>query len=103
MRQKGILLRLVEAMNLVAEENCAPSARAEPRIGFLDDFAHARDPFRHCAELHERGPCSFRDDAGECRFAGAGRAPEDETADLILFDQLAERFAWAEEMRLPHV
>src|SRR5213595_2267101 len=41
-RQKRILLRLVEAKDLVAEEDRALPLILEAVLRFLDDFAHAR-------------------------------------------------------------
>ena len=100
MRQKRILLRLVEAVNLVAEQDRAALDQAQAAFGFLDDLAHARDAFGDGAELHECGAGALRDDASEGGFAGAGRPPEDDAAQLVLLDQLAQRLAGTQQMIL---
>src|SRR5690606_10647709 len=40
-REEGVLLRLVEAVDLVAEQDRAPAARAQTRRCLADDLAHA--------------------------------------------------------------
>jgi hypothetical protein len=45
-RQKRILLRLVEAMDLVGEQDRASSG-LQATLRFADDLANARHPFGH--------------------------------------------------------
>ena len=53
MREKCILLRTVEAMNLVYEEDRLP-AELQAFLGFGNDFADARNALRDCREWYER-------------------------------------------------
>src|SRR5690606_5345131 len=80
--EEGILLRLVEAVDLVAEEDGARTAGVPPRLGLTQDLADARHAFRDRAERDEDGARALGDDAGERRLPRPGRAPEDEAADL---------------------
>src|SRR5262245_43527145 len=88
-------------MDFIAEENRAPLCCAPTRFRFLDDLAHARDAFCDGAELNEGRFGAFCDDTRDRGFAGSGRTPEDDTADFVLLDQLAQRLARTEQMLLP--
>src|SRR5690606_28314404 len=98
--EEGIVLRLVEAVDLVAEEDGARTAGVPPRLGLTQDLADARHAFRDRAERDEDGARALGDDAGERRLPRPGRAPEDEAADLVALDQRAERAARAEDVLL---
>ena len=74
-RQKRVLLRLVEAMDLVGEQNRSASEPPAP-LRFGDDLAHARHAFGHRGERNELAIGVLRDHARDRRLAGAGRAPE---------------------------
>src|SRR5690606_12060328 len=60
----------------------------------------ACDAFRDGAERDERRLRRRSDDACERRLPRARRAPEDDAADLVLLDQLAQRTTRPEQMRL---
>ena len=73
--QEGVLLRFVEPMNFIHEQNRGLVMDAPSLHGFLDDpsqLGHAAD---HCGKRHE---CRFRllsDDMGQGRFSRTGRTP----------------------------
>ena len=98
--QKRILLRFVEAVNLVDEEN---GSRVHlgglGRIGhhLLDLFDAAGDG----GELDEGGLGGFGNDLGKSGFAHARRTPEDHRAGVVALDLHAQRLAGADEMLLP--
>src|SRR5690606_9662866 len=98
-----VLLRLVEAVDLIAEQDRATSRRLLPRARFLHDLADARDAFRDRAEVDERGVRPLGDDPRERRLAGPRRPPEDDAADRVLLDQFAQRLAWPEQVLLADV
>ena len=98
--QQRVLLRLVEAVDLVEEEDRPLSVRAEPLAGARDHLAHLRDRRRHGRELLERRAGRVGDDAGERRLAAARRAVEDHRADAVLLDREPERRARAEDVLL---
>ena len=80
------MLRLIEAMDLVDEQDCALRLLAEPFACLRDDpsqVGHARGDggYRLEVRLRERG-----DDAGERRLARTGRPPEDHRGELVRID-----------------
>src|SRR3989442_6089036 len=95
--EKRILLRLVEPMDLVAEEDRALPLILQPLLGLSDDFAHSRDAFGHRGKRLEVPVGIIRDDLGERSFAGARRGPEDARSQIAPADQIAERFPRTEE------
>ena len=99
-RQKCVLLRLVEAVDLVAEQDRPLPLILEPLLRLLDDLADATHALRDRREGLEVPVGIVRDDPGEGGFAGAGRAPEDARPDVATPNQIAEGFARAEEMLL---
>jgi hypothetical protein len=70
----GELLRLVETVDLVDEEDRGFGALP----GALDDGAHVLDAGGHRAERLESGPDAFADQPRDGRLAGAGRPPQHE-------------------------
>ena len=101
-RQERVLLRLVEAVDLVEEEDraltCAPS-RSRARASTPRTFG---DGGRHGGELLERGPGrasprSGRGSSCRCR-AGRRRSP----TDAVLLDRAPQRRALADHALLAH-
>ena len=98
--QKGVLLRLVEAVDLVhKEDGLFPEAAGGLRLlhHLLDLFNAARDG----GKIDEPRLGLVRDDAGERRLAHAGRAPEDHRPDGIALDNAAQHLFFAEKVFLP--
>ena len=101
-RQKSILLRLVEAMNLVDEEDRALAVR-RVLLRLLHDRANLLDAARHGGKVDETSLRLPRNDACERRLADARRSPEDHREDLVLGDELREHLSLAHEVLLPHI
>src|SRR5262249_39544052 len=97
--KEGILLRAVEPMNLVAEENGAATETA-PVFGFAHDLADTRHAIRDGTEgdkLAVGVPCH---QPRECRLPGTGRSPENRAPDIATPDALTQRFPRAEQLFL---
>ena len=98
-RQQRVLLRLVEPVDLVEEEDRrAPAALALARPG--DHLAHLRPPGVDRRELLERGVGVLGGHARERRLAGAGRAEQDHRVRAPGLDRRAQRRARAEQVLL---
>ena len=67
-RKDRVLLALVEAVDLVDEENRALSVHAEPIRGLAHDGAKLRDAGRDGADGHELGACFAGDEPGKGGF-----------------------------------
>ena len=97
--QEGVLLRLVEAMDLVDEED---GARVEAG-GLLRRDHHLLDLLdagHNGGELDEGGVGERGDDFSQSGFAGAGRTPEDHGGGIVVLDRETQRLARAEQMLL---
>src|SRR5256714_9274850 len=92
--KKRVLLRPVEAVDLVAEQDRAASFVLETLLRLLDDLANAGPPFDDRGERLEVTIGVVRDQAREGRLARAGRAPEDARPHVATPDQLAQRLPW---------
>lgn len=99
-RQERVLLRLRKSVNLVEEQNRAPSMLTEPLTCTLDRFANIFDTGSDGAQLFERSACTSRH--GECQrcLARARRTPKDRTRQSVLFDEAAQRAARTDEVFL---
>ena len=98
--QQGILLGLVEAVDLVEEENGATAVCAEPLARCRDHRPHLGHRGVDGGELLEPGIGGGRDDLRERRLAAARRPVEDHRADAVLRDRLAEGRSLAEDLLL---
>ena len=99
MGQKGILLRFVEAMNLVDEDDGARAVLAGA-VGIAHDLLDFLDAGEHGGKLDEVGLGDAGDDLGERGLAGPGRAPEDHRGGIVALDLHAQRLAGPDEMLL---
>ena len=98
-RQERVLLRFVEAVDFVDEDDGAAAGGAAEPLGLGHDLADFLDAGQHGAERHEsRGRVG--DDARERRLAGAGRPPEDDRLQQVALDRLAQRLAGREQILL---
>ena len=97
-RQERVLLRLVEAVDLVDEDDrpLALEGQAIARRG--DDLAQLADAPEHGAERDEVRLRRSGDDARERRLAAPRRAPEDHRAHAVGGDRLGQ-----ERLRPEHV
>ena len=75
-------------------------ALAEPVLGPLDDLADVLHARVHRAHRLERLVGRARDEPGDRRLAGAGRAPEDHRREAVTLDERAQRPARREQVAL---
>ena len=101
-RQERILLRLVEAVNLVDEDD-GPRAVLPRAFGVGHDLLDFFDPGEHGGELDELRLGHVRDDLGERGLARARRPPEDQRAGIVAIDLRAQRLARSDQVLLTDV
>ncbi len=99
-RQERVLLGLVEAVDLVEEEDRATAVRAQPLPCTGEDGAHLCNRRRDGRQLFEGGARPGGDDPRQRRLAASRRPVEDHRADAVLFDRQAQRGALAEDLPL---
>ena len=97
--EQAVLLRAVEAVDLVDEQQ-RRLAGVPARLGLLVDPAQVGDPRHHRRERDQRLTEPPRQQARERGLAAAGRAPEDDRAELAAGEHAAERRLRAEQMVL---
>src|SRR6202142_559942 len=97
--QEGVLLRLVEAVDLVDEQQRAAPELAVA-LGLGHDGLDFLDAAEHGAEGDEIGPRDAGDEAGQRGLADAGRSPQNDRAELAAFDLRAQRLRRAEDVLL---
>ena len=98
--QEGVLLGLVEAVDLVDEKD-RPVAHPPPGFGARHDLLDLLDAAGHGGKIDEFRLGPVRDDPREGGFAHAGRPPEDHRGDPVALDELAQDLALAEQVPLP--
>ena len=98
--EEGVLLCLVEAMDLVHEQDgpLPPAPQSPLRLG--DDLLDLLDPRGHGGEGNEGRPDVAGDQHGERRLARSRRAPEDEGGNLPLRQCDPQDLSIAQEMGL---
>ena len=97
--QKRILLRFVEAVDLVHEQD-GLFAEAAVRLGRLHHFLDLFDTACHGAEINEICLRPVGDDARKRRFAHARRPPEHHGGHTVAVYELAQHLALAQKMPL---
>ena len=85
--QQGVLLALVEAVDLVDEQDAAPPEGAEALAGRGQHRPHVLDPGAGRRQLLEMRPGGLGDDVGQRGLPGPGRAPQDHRPKLVGLDQ----------------
>ena len=98
-RQEGILLRFVEAVNFVDEDDGARAVLAGA-VGIAHHLLDFLDAGEHGGKLDEVGLGDAGDDLGEGGFARARRAPEDHRGRVIALDLHAQRLARPDQVLL---
>ena len=99
MRQEPVLLSLVEAVDLVDEQQRALAVGAAV-LGRLEDLPELRHAGEDRADLDEMRLCLARQQPGDGGLAHAGRTPEDERAERSRRQHGAERAIGAEQLVL---
>ena len=97
--QQHILLRLVEAVDFVHEQNRAHAAQLVARA--LADLANLRDVRDDTGTAHEVALRGFGDHFRERRLAAARRTVEDDVGQAIGLDDAPQELAGAQDMLLP--
>ncbi len=99
MRQKGVLLGLVEAVNLVDEDD-GPGAEVARFFGIGHDLLDFLDPGQHGRKLDELRLGAMGDDLRQRGFAHARRTPKKNRARIVALDLHAQWLAGAEDVFL---
>ena len=100
--EEGVLLGLVEAVDLVDEEDGA-GAEFGGFFGVNHDLLDLLYAGEDGGELDEAGAGDVGDDAGEGGLADSGRSPEDHRGGVVALDLDAEGLAGGEDMLLADV
>ena len=103
MGQEGVLLGLVEAVDLVDEEDRSPARPLELLPGLFDDLPDLLDPGEHRRKGDEVGLRLAGDDLGQGGLAGARRPPEDHGKEAVLLDGLAQQPSLFQDVGLTHI
>ena len=99
-REQRVLLRAVEAVDLVEEEDRALALLAQAGAGALGDLAHVLHARGDGRQRLERLAGGAGDEAGDGGLAGAGRAPEDHRREPVGLDQDPQRLPGPEQVLL---
>ena len=99
-RQQNVLLGLVEAVDLVDEEDGFLAAGPAALPGGFEERPQDRHVGQHAAGPLEAAAGRPGDDLGERGFAAAGRAVEDDAAEAVGLDRAAQQLAGAEDVFL---
>jgi hypothetical protein len=96
--EKGVLLRTVEAVNLINEDDGSRPAKLPrpPRL-FHDSF-DLLDPGGHGRKWDEVRLGRFRNDARQGGLSGSRRSPEDDRGDAIRLNGVAKELSGAEKL-----
>ena len=98
--QQGVLLCLVEAVDLVEEEDRALAARVEPVPCAVDHRPHLGPARVHRGGLLERRPSVHREQPGERGLARARRPVQDHRVRPALLERRPQRRPSAEQVLL---
>ena len=101
--EDGVLLGLVEAVDLVDEEDGAEVLGGAYLAGLLDRLPEVGDAGGDGGDADEVRLREAGDEPRERRLAGAGRAPEHHGGHLAGADGALQHVALAEEVALPDV
>jgi hypothetical protein len=99
-RQERVLLRTVEAVHLVDEQQ-RPLPGLAPRARRFECFLQVGDAGEHRGKLLEMQRGRIREQPRDRRLAGAGRSPENQRAERARLQHAGERAVAPEQMILP--
>ena len=98
--EQRILLRLIEAVHLVDEENGAAPLEVEPLPRRRHRLANLLDARKHRIEADEGGLGGVGDDPRQGGLTGAGRAVEDQAREAIGLDRPSQQPPRPQDVRL---
>jgi hypothetical protein len=98
--QENVLLRLVEMMDLINEQDRLSPGRAQTICGCSDNPAHFGDIAFYAADPDELCVRHFRNDPSQCGLAAAGRPGENHRGQTIGFNGTAQQFARRQDVLL---
>jgi hypothetical protein len=99
-RQQRILLRLVEAVDLVDEQDAAAALEGQALLGARDRRPHLGDAGHDGREGVELSADRVGQEPRQRGLAGARRAPQEQRREMTAGDGPAERAALADELLL---
>ena len=99
-RQHGVLLQLVESMDLVDEQDGPLAVHAQPVPGLLRRPVQVLHAGAHSAQRHEVGIGGPGDDEGERGLARARRPPQDHRKGRVPLDGLVQEAALSDQRPL---
>ena len=99
MGKEIILLRLVEMMDFIDEEDRG-LAQAMKLFRFLDDLLEIFDSRRDGGELHASCASRAGEDPGQRGLAASGGAPKNQGVQFARFDHPSEKLAGPQKMLL---
>ena len=102
-REERVLLGLVEAVDLVDEQNRAAPARAPGPLGLGHHLADLLDAREHRRKRDEVRARRLGDEPREARLPRARRAPENHRLQQVALDGLPQRLAGRQQVLLAHV
>ncbi len=100
-RQERILLRLVEAVHLVHEQDGVAAVLLQRELGLRDRLADILHAGQHRRQRHEIGIEGRGHQPRQRGLADARRPPQDHRMQLAGFECEAQRLARTQQMRLP--
>ena len=101
--QEGVLLGLVEPVDLVDKQDRSPARPLQLDPGFFDDAPDLLDSGENRRKGGEMGLRLAGDDAGKGGLPGAGRPPEDHGKEAVLLDGLAQQPSLFQDVGLTHI
>lgn len=101
-REKGVLLSLVETVDLVDEQDGSSTVEFPLGPRFLDDGSDLFEAGKNGGEGLEMRPGLPGHDPGQGGFPRPRGTPEDDGEQAVLLYGASEEAVRAEEMRLPH-
>ena len=100
--QEGVLLRLVEAVHLVQEQERALACRAAANLRGVHHFTHILHARLHGGKLRELGIGRLGYQPRQRGLAGTRRPPEQSAMQGSAFGKAPQRLARAQQMALAH-
>ncbi len=98
--EEGVLLGLVEAMDLVEEEDGPGAVQSRSLLGAGDDRPDVGDSAHDRRQRLEVGPDRGGEEAGEARLAGPRRTPQEDRGEVAPLHGAAQRSALTDEVLL---